>query len=42
MSSLLFPQLEPLGNKTSVQDFAADTNLKCPTKVAPSYIVGHC
>lgn len=31
--SLLFSQLEPLGNKTARQDFSTNINLKCPTKV---------
>lgn len=26
-------QLEPLGNKTSKQDFTVDIELKCPTRV---------
>ncbi|XP_068433215.1 phospholipase B1, membrane-associated-like [Clinocottus analis] len=27
--------LEPLGNKTTSQDFSLDTDLKCPTKTSP-------
>ncbi|XP_026175090.1 phospholipase B1, membrane-associated-like [Mastacembelus armatus] len=27
--------LEPLGNKTSTQEFTTDINLKCPTKASP-------
>uniref|UniRef100_A0A8D2ZHZ3 Phospholipase B1, membrane-associated n=1 Tax=Scophthalmus maximus TaxID=52904 RepID=A0A8D2ZHZ3_SCOMX len=33
--SLWNNMLEPLGNKTSKQDFSADINLKCPTKSSP-------
>ncbi|XP_044026390.1 phospholipase B1, membrane-associated-like [Siniperca chuatsi] len=33
--SLWNNMLEPLGNKTSTQDFTADINLKCPTKTSP-------
>ncbi|XP_034436673.1 phospholipase B1, membrane-associated-like [Hippoglossus hippoglossus] len=33
--SLWNNMLEPLGNKTSQQDFNADINLKCPTKTSP-------
>lgn len=42
---LLFFQLEPLGNKTFTQDFTADINLKCPTKVGKCVIAinaGEC
>ncbi|XP_042359876.1 phospholipase B1, membrane-associated-like [Plectropomus leopardus] len=33
--SLWNNMLEPLGNKTTVQDFTADLALKCPTKTSP-------
>ncbi|XP_034384064.1 phospholipase B1, membrane-associated-like [Cyclopterus lumpus] len=33
--SLWNNMLEPLGNKTTLQDFSADTELKCPTKTSP-------
>ncbi|KAK2856052.1 hypothetical protein Q5P01_004787 [Channa striata] len=33
--SLWNNMLEPLGNKTSVQDFTADVTLKCPTEASP-------
>lgn len=29
----LLSKLEPLGNKTSLQDFSVSTGLKCPSKV---------
>ncbi|XP_026197625.1 phospholipase B1, membrane-associated-like [Anabas testudineus] len=35
--SLWNNMLEPLGNKTSVQDFSTATNLKCPTKTSPYF-----
>ncbi|KAL3052292.1 hypothetical protein OYC64_004942 [Pagothenia borchgrevinki] len=33
--SLWNNMLEPLGNKTTIQDFTADVDLKCPTKTSP-------
>uniref|UniRef100_UPI0037E86F51 phospholipase B1, membrane-associated-like n=1 Tax=Semicossyphus pulcher TaxID=241346 RepID=UPI0037E86F51 len=33
--SLWNNMLEPLGNKTTTQDFSKDINLKCPTKTSP-------
>ncbi|XP_059212464.1 phospholipase B1, membrane-associated-like [Centropristis striata] len=33
--SLWNNMLEPLGNKTTVQDFTAGTDMKCPTKTSP-------
>ncbi|XP_053301522.1 phospholipase B1, membrane-associated [Pleuronectes platessa] len=33
--SLWNNMLEPLGNKTAVQDFTTEINLKCPTKTSP-------
>ncbi|XP_037304876.2 phospholipase B1, membrane-associated-like [Pungitius pungitius] len=33
--SLWKNMLEPLGNKTTIEDFSADTVLKCPTKASP-------
>ncbi|XP_075940811.1 phospholipase B1, membrane-associated-like [Anarhichas minor] len=33
--SLWNNMLEPLGNKTTLQDFSADIYLKCPTKTSP-------
>lgn len=35
--SLWNNMLEPLGNKTTVQDFSPDTDLKCPTKTSPFF-----
>ncbi|XP_062267995.1 phospholipase B1, membrane-associated-like [Platichthys flesus] len=33
--SLWNNMLEPLGNKTAIQDFTTEINLKCPTKTSP-------